>query len=192
MSLSAIRQFAIDYVSLEDRLLLRLRTEGTADIYRLLITRRYLSLFWTALTGELHKSLAETKNAVARDFLLEMAETRATASANFSQPFEDPAAAKAAAAASAAAAEGGGANPIPDAHLLWAFHILRNPDGSTLLSLITWDRMRLDLTLADDGLFGLMKLLRDAARTAEWELPMEWGLNVPGAPHQPGETRRLN
>ncbi|MCA3261630.1 MAG: hypothetical protein ING44_06800 [Telmatospirillum sp.] len=188
MSLSAIRQFAIDYVSLEDRLLLRLRTEGTADIYRLLITRRYLSLFWTALTGELHKSLAETKNAVARDFLLEMAETRATASANFSTPFEDPAAAKAAAAASAE----GSANPIPDAHLLWAFHILRNPDGTTLLSLITWDRMRLDLTLADDGLFGLMKLLRDAARTAEWELPMEWGVNFPGAAHHAGETRRLN
>ena len=65
MSLSAIRQFAIDYVSLEDRLLLRLRTEGVADIYRLLITRRYLSLFWASLTGELHKSLAETRKSGA-------------------------------------------------------------------------------------------------------------------------------
>jgi hypothetical protein len=188
MSLDAIRQFAIDYVSLEDRLLLRLRTEKASDIYRLLVTRRYLAMFWGALTGELHKSLGETKNAVARDFLLEMAESRATSAANFSAPFDDPVAAKAAAEASAA----GGPNPIPDAHLLWAFHILRNPDGTTLVSLIAWDRLRLDLNLADDGLFGLMKLLRDAARTAEWELPMEWGLNVPGASHRTGEIRRLN
>ena len=184
MDLNAIRQFAVDYVPLEDRLLLRLRTEGAADIYRLLITRRYLSLSWAALTGELHKSLAETKNAAARDFLLEMAETRATASANFSTPFEDPAAAQAVAA--------GAANSIQDAHLLWAFQALRSPDGSTLVSLIAWDRTRLDLTLADDGLFGLMKLLRDSARAAEWELPMEWGLNVPGAAHQTGELRRFN
>jgi hypothetical protein len=188
MTVRAIRQFAVDYISLEDRILLRVRMDPNDEIFRLLMTRRFLGLFWGALTGQLHKSLVETKSSVARDFLLEMAEQRHTANANFSSPFEDPAAAQAAAAASA----GGAVGAIPEAHLLWAFNILRNADASTALTLTCWDRLQLTINLADDGLFGLMKLLRDCARVAEWEIPMEWGLNVPGAAHLSGEPRRLN
>ena len=83
MSTNAIQQFAIDHLPVEDRLLLRMNASGQSASVKLLLTRRFLRLVWTALTGELRKAMADTKNPAAREFLLDMAETRATAKGGF-------------------------------------------------------------------------------------------------------------
>ncbi|MCM0020941.1 MAG: hypothetical protein NBV67_13165, partial [Tagaea sp.] len=82
--------------------------------------------------------------------------------------------------------------------LLWGFNIHRKPEGQTAIVLIASDNARIDLTLADDGVFGLMRIFREAAEKAEWELPLAWGAGMPGAeaarpPSKgPDAKRRLN
>jgi hypothetical protein len=167
MTTNAIQQFAIDHVPAEDRLLLRLNAAGQPTSVKLFITRRFLRMFWAALTGELRKAMADTKNPMAREFLLDMAETRATSKADFKTPFREPGAAPAA---------GTAPGEIPaQGRLLWGFNIARNAEGMNTIVLIATDNTRVELGLVDEGVYGLMKILRDAARKAEWDLPMEWG-----------------
>jgi hypothetical protein len=193
MSTNAIQQFAIDHLPVDDRLLLRLNASGQSASVKLLLTRRFLRMVWTALTGELRKAMADTKNPAAREFLLDMAETRATAKADFSTPFREPGAPAAAAPAPAAA------GPLPaealaGAKLLWGFNVTRSAEGMNTIVLIATDSTRVELGLVDQGVFGLLKILRDAARKAEWELPMEWGTGgaAASAGSEAAPTRRLN
>lgn len=197
--MATIQQFGVDIVPVEDRLLLKMNAAGEATM-RFWLTRRFLALFWKGLTEELRKTVAEAKSDVARDFLLDMAETRLTAKADFATAFEDRAAVRpprqsAAAPSPAAAAPPPAppqaANALPPPRLLWGFNIKRQPDARTAIVLIATDNARIDIALADDGLFGLMRILRDAAAKAEWELPLAWGAGMPGAVAH-AETRRLN
>ncbi len=196
--MATIQQFGVDVVPVEDRLLLKMNAAGEATM-RFWLTRRFLALFWKGLTEELRKTVAEAKSPAARDFLLDMAETRLTAKADFATAFEDRAAVRpprqsapteaAPAAPPPPAAQA--ANALPPPRLLWGFNIKRQADARTAIVLIATDNARIDIALADDGLFGLMRILRDAAAKAEWELPLTWGAGLPGAV-SPGETRSIN
>ncbi|MBL0932986.1 MAG: hypothetical protein IBJ15_23105, partial [Alphaproteobacteria bacterium] len=73
--MATIQQFGVDVVPVEDRLLLKMNAAGEATM-RFWLTRRFLALFWKGLTEELRKTVAEAKSPAARDFLLDMAETR--------------------------------------------------------------------------------------------------------------------
>ncbi len=198
--MATIQQFGVDVVPVEDRLLLKMNASGEATM-RFWLTRRFLALFWKGLTDELRKTVAEAKSPAARDFLLDMAETRLTAKADFATAFEDRAAvraprqaAQAASApppAAAPAASAPASNALPPPRLLWGFNIKRQADARTTIVLIATDNARIDIALADDGLFGLMRILRDAAAKAEWELPLAWGAGMLGAVAH-GETRHLN
>ncbi len=197
--MATIQQFGVDVVPVEDRLLLKMNASGEATM-RFWLTRRFLALFWKGLTDELRKTVAEAKSPAARDFLLDMAETRLTAKADFATAFEDRAAVRPPRQAAAASAPAPAAPPppaaqaaptLPPPRLLWGFNIKRQADARTTIVLIATDNARIDIALADDGLFGLMRILRDAAAKAEWELPLAWGSGMPGAVAH-GETRHLN
>lgn len=199
--MATIQQFGVDVVPVEDRLLLKMNASGEATT-RFWLTRRFLALFWKGLTDELRKTVAEAKSPAARDFLLDMAETRLTAKADFATAFEDRAAVRPprqAAAAPAPAphvapappAAAAAATTLPPPRLLWGFNIKRLPDARTTIVLIATDNARIDIALADDGVFGLMRILRDAAAKAEWELPLAWGAGMPGAV-SPGKAPSLN
>ncbi|MFM7346056.1 MAG: hypothetical protein ACKO1J_11890 [Tagaea sp.] len=199
--MAAIQQFGVDVMPVEDRLVLKLNAAGQPTM-RFWVTRRFLALFWKALTGEMRKSVADARSPAARDFLLDMAETRLMAKADFATAFKERAAAPAspapAAAASPAQAPQPAAPPLDPPRLLWGFNIQRKADGHTAIVLIAIDNARIDITLADDGVFGLMRILREAADKAEWELPLAWGAGLPGAeaakppPPGPDAKRRLN
>jgi hypothetical protein len=197
--MSAIQQFGVDVMPVEDRLVLKLNAAGQPTL-RFWVTRRFLALFWKALTGEMRKSVADAKSPAARDFLLDMAETRLMAKADFATKFQErapneppPAPAQVAAPAPAPPAP-----PAEPPRLLWGFNIHRKPEGQTAIVLIASDNARIDLTLADDGVFGLMRIFREAAEKAEWELPLAWGAGMPGAESAriaqtgPDAKRRLN
>ncbi len=198
--MATIQQFGVDIVPVEDRLLLKMNAAGEATM-RCWLTRRFLALFWKGLTDELRKTVAEAKSPAARDFLLDMAETRLTAKADFATAFEDRAAVRPPRQASAPStpaeppspppAAVSAPNALPPPRLLWGFNIKRQADARTTIVLIATDNARIDIALADDGLFGLMRILRDAAAKAEWELPLAWGAGMPGAA-VPGETRSIN
>ncbi|MCM0019087.1 MAG: hypothetical protein NBV67_03765 [Tagaea sp.] len=200
--MSAIQQFGIDVMPVEDRLVLKLNAAGQPTL-RFWVTRRFLALFWKALTGEMRKSVADAKSPAARDFLLDMAETRLMAKADFATAFQERATAPvpkapAPAAPAPAAPPQAAAPPADPPRLLWGFNIHRKPEGQTAIVLIASDNARIDLTLADDGVFGLMRIFREAAEKAEWELPLAWGAGLPGAEaarlpsKDPDAKRRLN
>jgi len=200
--MSAIQQFAVDHLPIEDRLLLRVAAAGERESVKLLVTRRYLRLLWNSLAGEMRAAMADTKNPAARDFLLEMAETRATAGADFSTPFREP----------VAAVEEAGAPPPPapepetasaaatpprtdarlQARLLWGMQVKRTPEGMNKIALMALDGTRVDVSLSDRGTFGLMKILRDAASRAEWDIEMAWAPGAPPEAKTAAGTRRLN
>ena len=202
--MATIQQFGVDVMPVEDRLVLKLNAAGQPTM-RFWVTRRFLALFWKALIGEMRKSVAAAKSPAARDFLLDMAETRLMAKADFATKFEERAPAPAPAPAQAAAAPVPAATPaspaVPQAdppRLLWGFNIQRKDNGQTTIVLIASDNARIDLNLADDGVFGLMRIFREAAEKAEWDLPLAWGAGWPGAeaatppPAGPDAKRRLN
>jgi hypothetical protein len=180
--MAAIQQFGVDVMPVEDRLVLKLNAAGQPTL-RFWVTRRFLALFWKALTGEMRKSVADAKSPAARDFLLDMAETRLTAKADFATAFKERQAAPAAPAPAPAQIPPPAPPPaqIDPPRLLWGFNIQRKENGQTAIVLIASDNARIDLTLADDGVFGLMRIFREAAEKAEWELPLAWGAGLPGA-----------
>jgi len=193
--MSAIRQFGVEYLPVEDRLLLRLSAEGQQASLKFLLTRRFLRLFWQNLTAAMRKAMADTANPAARDFLLDMAESRATAKADFATPFREPgeAAPPPAAAAKPASAQ---AAPPPDqapaARLLWGVDVKRGDDANCAIVLVCTDNTRIDLGLPDAGVFGLLKILRDAARKAEWDVDMDWTGGTAAPRPDPAAARRLN
>jgi len=200
--MSAIRQFGVEYLPVEDRLLLRLSAEGQPASLKLLLTRRFLRLFWATLTAAMRKAMADTANPAARDFLLDMAETRATAKADFATPFREPAAAPPPAAASGASGAGPGnpaappapppADPAPTARLLWGIDVKRGDDAHCAIVMVCTDSTRVDISLPDEGVFGLLKILRDAARKAEWDVDMDWTGGAAAPKPDPAAARRLN
>lgn len=200
--MSAIRQFGVEYLPVEDRLLLRLSAEGQPASLKLVLTRRFLRLFWQNLTAAMRKAMADTANPAARDFLLDMAETRATAKADFATPFREPPAASPPPAAAAALPETPApakpapaappAEPAPTARLLWGVDVKRGEDALCAIVLVCTDNTRVDIALPDEGVFGLLKILRDAARKAEWDVDMDWTGGAPAPRPDPAAARRLN
>ncbi len=197
--MSAIQQFAVDHLPIEDRLLLRMSAAGQNTSVKLVLTRRYLRLLWASLAGEMRAAMTDTKNPAARDFLLDMAETRATAGADFSTPFREPVAAvedagppPAPAAVPAPNAPPPKPDPLQQARLLWGMQVKRTPEGMNNIALMALDGTRVDVALTDQGVFGLMKILRDAAERAEWDIDMAWAPGTAPAAKASAGPRRLN
>ncbi|MBI1245876.1 MAG: hypothetical protein GC202_12800 [Alphaproteobacteria bacterium] len=197
--MSAIQQFAVDHLPIEDRLLLRVSAKGERESVRLLVTRRYLRLLWNSLAGEMRAAMADTKNPAARDFLLDMAETRATASADFSTPFREPVAVVEEAGHPpppkpdpGPAASPPAPDPRAQVRLLWGMQVKRTPEGMNNIALMALDGTRVDVSLGDSGVFGLMKILRDAAARAEWDIEMAWAAGTPPQAKAAAAARRLN
>jgi hypothetical protein len=203
--MSAIQQFAVDHLPIEDRLLLRMNAAGVRTSVKLLVTRRYLRLLWNSLAGEMRAAMADTKNPAARDFLLDMAETRATAGADFSTPFREPAVAveevrpppitvpaAPVQKAEPPKAEPPKPEPMTNARLLWGMQVKRTPEGMNNIALMALDGTRVDVSLSDQGVFGLMKILRDAAGRAEWDIDMAWAPGASPEAKTEAGARRLN
>ena len=131
-----------------------------------------------------------------------MAETRATAKADFATPFREPGSAPSPAAASGASGAGPAnaaappasppADPVPTARLLWGVDVKRGDDANCAIVLVCTDNTRVDLGLPDEGVFGLLKILRDAARKSEWDVDMDWTGGTAAPKPDPAAARRLN
>jgi hypothetical protein len=78
----------------------------------------------------------------------------------------------------------GRAHPLGDApFLVTRIRTRRNAKGQTILSLLPKEGNGLDLALGENLLHGLMKLIKDSAAKAEWDLNLE----VPTLSQSPSE-----
>ncbi len=170
-----IHQIGIDYQSEQDRLMVKLNTDQ-GGVVRLLVTRRFLKLFWSHLVALMEKHVIDEAalSAEAKRAMREMRQEQVLSAADFRTPFKD-----------APAAGGALAAPL----LLKAFKLQYKGANAWFISLIPGDGPSIDLNAPDALLIAVCKLLRDGAGHAGWDLNLK--LFEPTAPLEP-ERRRIN
>jgi len=179
----ALHQIQARYDAAEDRILLRIKTSDKAEL-RFWLTRRYLSHLWPPLYTMMDATLssqalgASADSGVASDpssraALRSFAHDAAVANADFQSRYEEE------------------SHELPLGEqpvLLTRIGRKRLEDGTFLLSMHPPKGLGIDLKLSSHLLHGLVKLLSDAARKAEWNL--DFGVEVEA--NTPPSSRLLN
>lgn len=178
MKLERIR---VEFDVEQDRLLMRVLIGGGSEV-RLWLTRRCVRRFWTAMIkmAEHQPEVQRQANPEVRTALLQMAHEKALQEVKFSknetEPPETPPRAQ----------------PLgPEPLLVTRIQARREADGRTLLALLPSQGQGAHLTLSENLLHGLMKLMQQAVDRAEWDMTLE----LPKAPMMPDdapEVRTLN
>ncbi len=170
-----IRQIGVDFQSDQDRLMLKFSTDP-GGIVRLLVTRRFLKLFWAHLVALLEKHVIgeAALSEEAKRAMREMRQEQVLSAADFRTPFKD-----------APSTDGALKAPL----LLKAFKLQYKGANEWFVSFIPGDGPSIDLNAPDALLIAVCKLLRDAAGHAGWDLNLK--LFEPTAAPEP-ERRRIN
>lgn len=152
-----LEQFNAGYDTLQDRILLRIRTTDAAE-YRFWITRRYLSLLWPLLM-KMADAFSARKSAdpLTRSALAELAHGEAVGQADFTSQYQD-----------------GSSFPLGPDPVLLARISLRPPLGETqTLVLLPQHGNGINLDLDEQLVHVFARLLQQAATAAEWGLKLE-------------------
>lgn len=154
--MTAIAQMQVRFDPGEDRLVLRVRNDN-GDEFRFWLTRRYVLLAWPLLAERLKSAPATiASNPDARRELASFEHQTALQAADFDTPFEDEP----------------HSVPLGETPALLARFTLRDKgEAGVTLSLHPEQGQGIDLGLSRPLLHSFCKLVADAARLAEWELP---------------------
>jgi len=151
-----LHQLKVEYRPEEDRLLMRLATDTGAEVL-LWLTRRCIARLWPVLLG-MAQAVPEVQlqhNPEARKALLGFQHEKAIRQANFSKPYEE-----------AERERPLGAEPL----LITRIQPRRDQQGRNVLGLLPAAGQGVHLTLDENLLHGLMKLLQNAVKKSEWSL----------------------
>ena len=154
--MSQLKQIQIAYSPIEDRLLLRINTADKEE-YRFWITRRYLKIFWQAISGILVENLQVRTQAsmMAKQAVLSFQHEKAVSEADFSKNFD----------------EGARALPLGTAPVLLARIQARlSPDGNRIIGMHPESAQGVELAVNDEILHGISRLISDAATKAGWDM----------------------
>jgi hypothetical protein len=154
-----LHQLKVEFNPEHDRLLLQVSTDDGKEAL-LWLTRRCLRLLWPALlkTVQADPSIALQPDADARSALLGMRHEQAVQHANFSRPYEDRPRER----------------PLgPDPLLVARIRTTRNPAGQCVLSLLPAKGQGVNLTLDDNLLHSLCRLLQTAVSRADWDVRLD-------------------
>lgn len=159
-----LERIRIEFDAEQDRLLLRILIDGGSEV-SLWLTRRCVKRLWDALL-----KMAEWKPEIqlqatdeARKAVLHFEHERALQEVKFSRPGEDE----------PVLAEPRTQPLGPEPLLITRIQARRAPEGRTQLALLPNEGQGAHLSLNDNLLHGLMKLVQSAVSKAEWELPLE-------------------
>ena len=159
-----LNQIKLEFSAEHDRLLLRVASDDRKEVL-LWLTRRCVKLLWPALVNVAQASpdIALQANPGAKEALLGFQHQKALQQVDFSTPY----------------AESGRERPLgPDPILVARIQARREPNRLCVLSLLPLEGQGVHLTLDDNLLHSLIKLVQTTAAGAEWEL----GLELPQAP----------
>ena len=154
-----LHQLKLDFVPEQDRLLLRVSTDNKLEM-RLWLTRRALRLLWPRLMQVVRSApeVAVQSNPQARDALVGMQRERALRQANFAQPFE----------------EAPRELPLgPEPILVTRIQTNKDPSGNLVLGLLPQQGQGIHLTLDNNLLHSLCKLLQNAVAKSDWDIALE-------------------
>ena len=153
---NALHQINISYDQVQDRLLLRMTNTGGQE-FQYWLTRRFVGLLWQALGhivdwfGKQQVGSDNTLNAVRK----ELVSQHATEGADLDGSYK------------------GGTQVLTDTHplLLTTINIRPIPPSLYLLQLEPMDGQAIDLRLDEKLVHVINHMLRQAATSAEWDMP---------------------
>ena len=178
-----LERIRIEFDAEQDRLLMRILIDGSAEV-KLWLTRRCVQRLWTALMkmAEIKPDIQRQANPEARNAILHFEHEKALREVKFARPGED--------APRFAAPRSQPLGPAP--LLVTRIQARRLPDGRTQIGFLPNEGDGAHLTLSENLLHGVMRLVQQAVEKADWSLP----LNLPAAsfltPADEGTARTLN
>lgn len=150
--MTKLHQIQFRYDPHEDRTLLRLTTT-TRHEFRFWVTRRYAKLLWAGLTGSAARGTAVTP--ALREAVLAFEQEAAIAHGDFKTRFDDA----------------DTCTPLGDAPVLLArLKCMRRDENITLLAMHPLQGQGIEIRLDQTLLHSMLKLLAEAAQSAEWDL----------------------
>ncbi|MCX7167042.1 MAG: hypothetical protein NTV11_12315 [Rhodocyclales bacterium] len=165
-----LEQFNASYDSVQDRLLLRVRSSDDAE-FRFWITRRYLGLLWPMLMkmADTFSALKAPGDLLTRNTLAELAHGEAVSKADFGSTYRD-----------------GSLFPLGEEPILLARITVQALQGDTqTLTLLPQEGQGINLALDEKLVHVLARLLQEAATAAEWGLSLRV---TPGSSATPEAT----
>jgi hypothetical protein len=154
-----LHQLKIEFVAEHDRLLMRLATDSGSEVL-VWLTRRCVKRLWPLLLNmaQTAPEIALQQNAEAKRALLGFQHENAVKQADFSKPYEE-----------ARRERPLGANPL----LVTRIQPRRDQQGRHVLGLLPTVGQGVHITLDDNLLHGLMKLIQNAVVRADWDLELQ-------------------
>jgi hypothetical protein len=173
-----LHQLKIEFVPEHDRLMMRLSTDNGAEVL-LWLTRRCVKRLWPLLVGmaQATPEIVVQPNPEARRALLGFQHEKAVQQADFSRPYEE------------AARE----RPLGTAPLLVTrIQPRRDQQGRHVLGLLPTVGQGVHLTLDENLLHGMVKLIQNAVARAEWDLELQLPSGMAAVPIEEGGRPSLN
>lgn len=159
-----LERIRIEFDAEQDRLLMRILIDGGSEVL-LWLTRRCVKRFWQALLkmAEWKPEIQLQASEEARTAVLHFEHQKALQEVKFSRPGEgEPSRAEPR------------AQPLgPEPLLITRIQARRTPDGHTQVALLPNEGQGANLSLSDNLLHGLMRLVQAAVAKAEWGLQLE-------------------
>ena len=173
-----LHQLKVEFRPEEDRLLMRLATDTGAEVL-LWLTRRCVKRVWPVLLNmaQAAPEVALQPNPEARKALVGFQHEKAIRQANFATPY----------------AETPRERPLGAAPLVVArIQPRRDQQGRHVLGLLPAAGQGVHVTLDDNLLHGLMKLLQNAVAKSDWGLDLAVPSGVVLAPEAAGGRPTIN
>ncbi len=173
-----LNQIKIEFVPEHDRLQMRLATDSGAEVL-LWLTRRCVKRLWPLLMGMAQASpeIALQPNPEARRALLGLRHERAIRAADFSKPYQEVARERPL-----------GQSPL----LVTRIQPRRDQQGRQVLGLLPAVGQGVHLTLDDNLLHGLVRLIQSAAARADWDLELKVPAGLTLAPSEQDGRPTIN
>ena len=185
---NALHQINLKFVPEQDRILLRVRTQGGEEV-ALSLTRRFVRALWPALLDALGRDPKISTHAPtpdARQAVMAFRHEHAVKSSDFSQPYKEreksdaggspsPAAQTLAPAADPEiAAAHDPTEPMPMPMLVVGCQIKMTGPERASVSFQTAERKAVSIAVNFDMIHGICRLIQQAVASADWGLALEF------------------
>ncbi|MFN0042911.1 MAG: hypothetical protein ACKVSF_06830 [Alphaproteobacteria bacterium] len=189
---NALHQINLKFVPEQDRILLRVRTQGGEEV-ALSLTRRFVRALWPALLDALGRDPKISSHAPtpdARQAVMAFRHEHAVKSSDFSQPYKErekaeyggppsPAVQNLAPApdpATAAAHDPAEPmpEPLPEPMLVVGCQIKMTGPERASVSFQTAERKAVSIAVNFDMIHGICRLIQQAVASADWGLSLEF------------------
>ncbi|MGD2140637.1 MAG: hypothetical protein PVH25_09590 [Burkholderiales bacterium] len=160
-----LERITVEFMAEDDRLLVHVYFSGSAEIL-FWMTRRLVKRFWPVLLqiAQSRPEIQSQASPEARKALLGLEHEKALKQVQFSKATREQKQQE----------ETSREHPLGDEpFLVTRIRARRNDKGQTILSMLPSKGSGLDLSLGENLLHGLMKLIKDTATKAEWDLNLE-------------------